>query len=110
MRMFKFVVIILVGLWSSSTLAGSGHSHSPVDRDKAGEIATQIVASFVNQGTLEKSWENIVIVAIEEKEFSGNKEWVAVIKNPQVTDEAKQTLYVFLSLSGEYLAANYTGN
>ena len=26
-----------------------------------------------------------------------------------ITDEEKQTLYVFLTISGEYIAVNYTG-
>ena len=30
-------------------------------------------------------------------------------KNPAVSDPAKGTLYVFLSLPGNYIAANFTG-
>jgi hypothetical protein len=34
---------------------------------------------------------------------------VAVFVNDKITDPAKQKLYVFMTLGGDYLAANYTG-
>ncbi len=36
-------------------------------------------------------------------------EWLVIFNNENITDEEKQTLYVFLTISGEYIAVNYTG-
>ena len=43
------------------------------------------------------------------KQVSNRFEWVVSYKNHAVEDKSKQTLYVFLSVTGEYLAANFTG-
>jgi hypothetical protein len=41
--------------------------------------------------------------------FKGNPEWVAVFVNDEITDPDKRTLYIYLTLGGDYIAANYTG-
>ncbi|MCU7839810.1 MAG: hypothetical protein KZQ94_10600 [Candidatus Thiodiazotropha sp. (ex Troendleina suluensis)] len=111
MRMYKMVMLIVMAmsLMSFSVLAGSGHSHAPVDKEKASILATRIVSSLANRDVIEKSWQTVEITEIEVKAFKGGKEWVATFNNPSISDPEKRTLYVFLTLSGEYLAANYTG-
>lgn len=109
MRMFKYIAVLVIGLWSVQALAGGGHSHAPVTAEKASAIATKIVSNLVDQNVLEPSWKSVNIAKIEEKVFNGSKEWVVSFNNPQVQEEKKQTLYIFLTLSGEYVAANYTG-
>ena len=91
---------------------GHGHSHSnvPVNEATAQANATKIVAEFVSRGKLDKSWASIAASSIEKKEFKGKQEWVVVFVNKKITDYTKQKLYVFLTLSGDYIAANYTGN
>lgn len=41
--------------------------------------------------------------------FDGDTEWVVVFVNDKIADTDKQKLYVFLTLGGDYIAANYTG-
>lgn len=109
MRTLKLVLVLLTVLWSPLSLSGTGHSHAPVSAEKATEIATNIVSSLVKQGVIDPSWKKVEIANIEEKTFDGNKEWVASFNNPEIGEKEKQVLYIFLTLSGEYLAANYTG-
>jgi hypothetical protein len=115
--------ILLLGfIFSSITflvLAGNdqdhghdhGHSHSQeaVDNVKAESNATNIVADLVQSEKLESSWTSISASTVEKQEFDGTPEWVVVFVNDAIPDIAKQTLYVFLTLNGEYIAANYTG-
>ena len=96
-------------------MAGSGHdhghshSHTQVTQATAAGNAEKIVAALVNRNTLDKSWTALPVSTVEEKNFKGNSEWVAVFINDTITDADKRTLYVFMTLGGEYIAANYTG-
>jgi hypothetical protein len=107
--MYKMIMVLVMSLLAFGVFAGSGHSHAPVDENKASLIATKIVSNLVNRGVIEESWKSIEISKIEAKTFKGSKEWVAAFTNPEVSEPEKRTLYIFLTLSGEYLAANYTG-
>jgi Family of unknown function (DUF6488) len=37
------------------------------------------------------------------------KEWKVRYSNPAAADKAKQTLFIFFSHSGNFIAANFTG-
>ena len=115
MQLKTILLGLAMGLFSITTIAGSGHdhghghSHSPVNEVTAKAEATQIIASFVKQKTIGESWSSIPAKSVEKKTFHGKQEWVVSFVNEKVTDTKKSKLYIFLTLSGEYVAANYTG-
>ena len=115
MRLKTLLLSLTIGLFSMTATAGGGHdhghghSHSPVDQATANSKATKIIASFIKQKTLEKSWAPSIVISSEKKTFNGKQEWVVSFVNKKVTDAKKRKLYVFLTLSGDYIAANYTG-
>ena len=115
MRLKTLLLCLTLGLFSMTATAGGGHdhghghSHSPVDQATANSKATKIIASFIKQKTLEKSWASTKVSSSEKKTFNGKQEWVVSFVNKKVTDDKKRKLYVFLTLSGDYIAANYTG-
>ena len=88
---------------------GHSHAQAPVTKETAEKNAEKVVASFVVSGKIDKSWAPITASTSEKKEFSGRSEWVVIFINEKITDTAKKKLYVFLTLSGEYIAVNYTG-
>lgn len=88
---------------------GHGHSHAPVDQKQAEKAAIKSVARLVKQGKIDSSWKSVSVAMAEKKKFGGKMEWVVSFKNDKISDSSKQTLYVFLSLTGRYIAANYTG-
>lgn len=88
---------------------GHGHSHEPVTQQQAEIKAAGIVNNLVNNGVINQSWTNTQASKSEKKEFGGNLEWVVSFKNDSVDDPQKRSLYIFLSLTGNYIAANYTG-
>ena len=116
MRKLTTALFSLFMLLASPVFAGAGHdhghghSHDPVTKAQAEEIATKTVAKLVNRGKIDESWNAVGVSTSEQKKFGKNMEWVIVFINKQVADPEKQTLYIFLTLTGEYLAANYTGN
>ncbi|MBL4868767.1 MAG: hypothetical protein JKY67_20580 [Pseudomonadales bacterium] len=117
MQLPALLLGIILGLSSVAAMAGSGHDHghghshsyAPVDQATAKTNATNIVAGLVNRNKLEKSWASVTANSVEKKEFKGKSEWVAVFVNDKITDTDKQKLYVFLTLGGKYIAANFTG-
>lgn len=87
-----------------------GHSHDPMTIDAAKSKAAHKVLELVQRGKIDKSWAEIKPSSAEQKVFSKGPEWVVTFTNAAVSDPGKQTLYIFYSLDGHYLAANYTGN
>ena len=114
MNIQAIILSFVLTLFSSITFAGTGHdhghSHEPVTQQQAEEAASQLVSTLVNNGVIEDSWNNIKVYKSEQKDFGGGPEWVVSYTNESASDPEKRTLFIFLTLAGEYLAANYTGN
>lgn len=115
MRLTTLLLSFTLSLFTFSAMAGSdhdhGHSHSytPVNQEKAQENATEIVAALVKRDKLNKSWKAVISSSVEKITVKGNPEWIVVFENKNITDADKQKLYVFLTLGGDYIAANFTG-
>ena len=103
-------------IFGTPVIAGTGHNHghshqqAPVNKATAEKNAEKVVISLIDKNKLDKSWSPAMISASEKKIFNGSREWVVTFINDKISDAAKQKLYVFLTLEGEYIAANYTGN
>ena len=88
---------------------GVGHHHSmEISQEEALARATDIVKKLSKGGKLAESWLNTTAIGVEKKTFEDGPEWVVNFNNPDMPKE-KQALFVFLTLSGKALAANYTG-
>jgi len=115
MKKISMYMLILLVLSSSLVFAGPGSDHShepaaPISEGEALKKASGIVANNVEKGKLDKSWRAVKPGKIIQKTFKKGPEWVVTFDNPKVENKDKQTLYVFLSLSGNYLGANFSGN
>lgn len=86
-----------------------GHSHGALNNDSAKAKAMRMLEGLVTKGVIDKSWEGTKPAKAEKKTFSKGPEWVVSFKNDKVKDKTKQTLYIFYSLDGHYIAANYSG-
>ena len=72
--------------------------------------ATQYKNQLVAGSKVDKSWQDIAKPEkVEQIEGKKGKEWRITFRNPAVTDKAKDTLYLFYSLPGNFIAANHTG-
>ena len=113
MRIRSIILSLSIFLFPLSTLAGSdhdhGHSHTPVEQIQAEQIASDGVLRLVEQKKIDDSWKSAQVKKTLKKKFGDNMEWVISFKNENISDPAKQTIYVFLTLGGKFLAANYTG-
>ncbi len=114
MRRIIICLAVLLAFSVTGASAGSGHSHSPktdaITESQASTEATRIVSEIVQRGKLDDSWAQVRPSDVQKKTFKNNLEWVITFNNPGEKNTEKQKLYVFLSLYGDYLAANHTGN
>ena len=112
MRRFILCLLTVLALSVTSAYAGGNHSHGPVEPIKKAQAltyASNIVAAIAEKGELDASWADVKPTEAINKNLSGPK-WVVSFNNPKVVDQEKKTLYVFLSLDGQYLGANFSGS
>lgn len=88
---------------------GHGHAHETLSEATAQEQASKKIPDLIAKGKLDKNWETAKPTKAYKKTFAKGEEWVVEVENPAATDPAKKTLYVFFSLDGHYVAANFTG-
>lgn len=112
MRRVFICLLTLLAFTGTTAYAGAGHSHGPVtpiSQAQALEKATSIVQNLVKKEKVDSSWSEVRPTVGEKKQAKTGFEWVVTFNNPKVEDNTKKTLYVFLDLGGEYIAANYSG-
>ena len=115
MRVQSILISLILSLSPMALLAGGnhdhghGHSHDPINQQQAEQLAIKSVARLINKGKIDDSWKSVSVANAEKKKFGAKMEWVVSFKNDKISDTSKQTLYVFLSLTGKYIGANYTG-
>ena len=113
----KTLLLTLMVTYSISSFAGpgSGHSHgqghshgSPaVSKEKTAELGKFHIERLIKAEKLNASWKEAKYSASEKKRFGNKTEWVVVFENEKGVKGKK--LYIFLKLSGEFVAANFTG-
>ena len=117
MLKLAFALLLSSLVAASPAMAGAGHehgpggshSHGPISNEAVIQKATKQVQSLVERGKLDKSWVGIKATGATQKEFAKGPEWVVSFQNKQVSEAAKQNLYMFFTLEGSYIATNYTG-
>jgi len=115
MKKLSICLLVLFSLSAPFAFGDSGHEHGnapsePVSKQEAEKKAIEFVKTFSKKGKLEASWATLQPASIEQKTFKKGSEWVVTFNNPKAENKDKQTLYVFLSLSGKFLGANFSGN
>ena len=118
MKNFTIITLLIAAMgFVSPVYAGAGHSHDkdgghshgPISAETAKARATKTMQSLAKRGVIDQSWSSVKAAKAEKKSYSKGPEWVVSFNNDKVNDKTKQTLYIFYSLNGHYIAANYTG-
>lgn len=115
--MRKFISALLISTaslgvtpaFSAGTGHGHGHDHETLTEVSALEQASKKIPDLIANGKLDKNWEGAKPIKTYKKTFSKGDEWVVEVENPAATDPSKKMLYLFFSLDGHYVAANFTG-
>ena len=115
MKKFAIAAVSLLALAAAGSVSaaeGSSchfHGNTPASEKVVVDCASQRKAALVSSGKLEKSWEAAQVDKTEQIDGKKGKEWKVSFKNASVTDAVKNTLYVFMSLPGNYIASNFSG-
>lgn len=116
MRTISTALLVSTLLFGSAAFAGTGHEHGPGGSHTSGPISSAAaikkaegqVKSLIERGKLDKSWSGIKAAEATQRDFGKGQEWVVTFKNEKAEAD-KQTLYVFYTLTGNYVATNFTG-
>ncbi len=109
MRNLFVTAVFGLTMIATTAFAGPGHSHAPITKEVAAEMAVKKRDQLVMSGKLDKSWSGVAVSSIEQKTFAKAPEWVITFRNDAIADQAKRTLYMFYALDGHYLASNFSG-
>lgn len=109
MRKLVSIVAIYFAFVSFSVSAHDGVVHVPVDATGATKSAHTVISEIIKMKQIDASWAGIEPVSVETRENNEKTEWVVIINNNKAENAAEQTIYIFLTLGGDYLAANFTG-
>ncbi len=85
------------------------HGSKPAAESVVVGCAGQNKAALIKAGKLDASWQAVKHDKAEVVEGKKGKEWKVTFKNPAVTDKSKETLYMFYTVPGNFIAANFTG-
>lgn len=101
-------------LTASTALADAGsschfHGNKPAVEATVSTCATQRKEQLVKGAKLDAAWQAIKIEKIETVDGKKGKEWKVTFKDAAAKDKSKETLYMFFTLPGNFIAANFTG-
>ena len=90
---------------------GSCHFHGNTPAKEAAIIgcAIQRKSALAGSGKIDASWKALKHDKIEQVDGKKGKEWKVTFKDPAAKDKTKETLFVFFTLPGNFIAANFTG-
>jgi Family of unknown function (DUF6488) len=97
-----------------NAFAGGGggchfHGNAPIKESILTGCANEQKDALVNNGKIDASWKGVKLDKAETVEGKSRKEWKFMFKNPAEKDASKQTLYMFYTLTGNFIGANFTG-
>jgi hypothetical protein len=99
---------------SSWALAGEGsschfHGNKPAPEATVLECAEKQKIRLIDKGTIAATWKTIKHTAIEQVDGKKGKEWKITYADPYGADKDKSNLYMFFTVPGNFIAANFTG-
>lgn len=99
---------------ASPALASEGgschfHGNKPAPETVVLGCAKQRKEALVKSGKLDASWQALQHNQISQVEGKKGKEWKVAFTDPAAKAQSKQTLYMFFTMTGNFIAANFTG-
>ena len=111
--LFSSLLFTMLTLTGPVQAHGVGDNHAPqqaITSEQAVSLASKKVNELAKAGSIDISWVGVKSHKTEKKKFNQQLEWTIIFRNDKEGDKSKQVLYLFYSLSGQYIATNYTGD
>ena len=115
MKFFLSTATILASTWiAQPALASEGgschfHGSKPAAEATVLGCAQQRKEALVKAGKIDASWQALKHDKVEAVDGKKGKEWKVTFKDPVTKDKSKETLYIFFTAPGNFIAANFTG-
>ncbi len=107
---FAATLFASTGAYAGADASCHFHGSKPAAQATVIQCATQYKDKLVEGGKLEKSWQAVSKVEkLEQIDGKRSKEWKLSFRNPAAADKTRDTLYLFYTLPGNFIAANHTG-
>ena len=105
---------LCTALWAPTTWADPGgschfHGKKPAAEATVSACAMQRKDALVKSKKLDAAWSAIKPASIEAVDGKKGKEWKVTFKDTAAKDKSKETLYMFYTQPGNFIAANFTG-
>jgi Family of unknown function (DUF6488) len=85
------------------------HGNRAANEETVVKCAMQRKDTLVSSGKLDKAWQPVKHERIELVDGKKGKEWKVSFKDPAAKDRGKETLFMFFTPPGNFIAANFTG-
>ncbi|TDP78675.1 hypothetical protein EV672_1207 [Aquabacterium commune] len=115
MKKLISIATMLAGLGLSSQALASGaadchfHGLAQANQETVSQCAVKRQKGLIAAGKIDKSWDGAKPTAIEQVDGKRAKEWKVTFNDPAAADKAKENLYMFFTLQGNFIAANFSG-
>jgi len=85
------------------------HGSKPAAQETVSVCAVQRQQALIANGKLDKTWQAIKPSSLEQVDGTRGKEWKVTFKDTAAADKSKETLYMYFTAQGNFIAANFTG-
>jgi len=105
---------LCTALWAPIAFADLGnschfHGKKPAAEATVSGCAMQRKEALIKSGKLGATWSVVKPEKIETVDGKKGQEWKVTFKDTTAKDKTKETLYMFFTLPGNFIAANFTG-
>ena len=106
--------LLIASAWLQPALADAGsschfHGSKPASENVVVNCASLRKDNLIKAGKLDASWQAIKHDKAEVVDGKKGKEWKVTFKDAAARDKSKETLYMFFTFTGNFIAANFTG-
>ena len=109
----SLLAAVALSLSASASASGEGdchfHGSTTAKQETVSDCAAKRQQQLIASGKLDKAWQGIKPASLEQVDGQKGKEWKVTFKDPAAADKAKETLYMFFTPQGNFIAANFTG-
>jgi len=114
MKSLIAITALTAAFLSQTVVADAGsnchfHGSKPAAESTVASCAATRKEALIKAGKLDASWQAIKQDKVETVEGKKGKEWKVTFKDPAAKDKSKETLFMFFTLPGNFIAANFTG-
>ena len=113
-KLIKLMMAVAALTLSSWAFAGAGsschfHGLKQAEQSAIEQCANQRRDLYLKNGTIEASWKGIKPSIVEVVNGEKGQEWRIRFDNSNASDKTKNELFMFFTLPGNFVAANYSG-